>query len=1250
MDSFTVSSVKMSSSTSSTINESKKAPFQSPPSPETKKIQAAIEVSNQESSLKKTYRDLLYMKRVNNGEIERIDPVVYNLLPDLDKELDENYQYFIDLGGENTYVDFMLKHNNGNPNYSSQGSQSHDYTYYPSDSTFNMDSSDDSLKSFISEQTLSSDDDEDDDHSDKNDASTSTVLVCLHPSGQKLPPEGETSNPEKTEPKNSSSTKQVTCNSIDKKLPSRGSSYAEDHINENSSSTEQVTCCSSDENKFQDDLSNESNSSTEQVTCNSSSSNYYGIEEIEIETNESPSHHENSSLLLGQNSQQSSQESTRVQQELTTCLRHFIDSTKNEDKGPWKGEIIMDVTNGYDIYQTNILKHVGDITKKDNMVLDFFSPFEFPVTKGFVESGLYAAIGRVGKESGFIITLSGEYTSQNHGVCWRVVCDRKQKYRGDVKKRVEQTYRDRSYINNRKHSRKAGKSMPKKTITKRAICKEEVCNFHFYVSRNAAAFYIVPGIGNVMHTNHPKNKPDSEYISLPSRFLYDNQKELICDVGNAHANLSVAVNMIWEKTKHVIDYNTVRYLHGLHNGKEDVDGIEKKNSTHALISFLQKNNYKHMVLYDEGDSRLSSVATDTSGSSEKKTHEAVVEEDDLSSFVSINRTKQKVGSDQKMLIATAWTIPGEEAFTYLFPETWFMDTVQDTNDEERPLFTITAKDSEGYMFTVLRVYMPNQKQWAFNWIFQEVIPKLIGKDVLCRVNHIITDGDVCETSQLDNALDTHFPNASRGRCGYHLVSQGWKKHVKGPKAYKLKTENYKYFGEVTSTLKNWLYTWMKPNCETEQEYEYSRNMFYSFLRSNEVKEKCSEQFCSDVTTFVSYYLDVHKKLYCFYNRKYLLHFDEYSNSAHEGTNRAIKYCAAPVGPTTPLPKSAEILSTNGKRNVEQKKNKYNKDLHGTKLYSDLQCKDDLTSCGFQQLLKSWMRKENYKTLRIAEDEWLIAPSFPDPNVPHNLMYPVYYRVRHVKLKDGFLFCVCGRKERIGIPCPHIYKVLSTFDNFKEPSHHDCHIRWWNIFLKKGFDIKRTDVTQKEKDFASMLKLLSTKEKSDGVHVDSSWIMNEDIHQGELPDDFIYDAKIPRCINYKNFDAKLYEEYGGHVTNGYSQISNVDDNQDEEDAESILLDRFHALTRENHPSFFKKDPYHTCKPSFDELMRYLHPKHDIQYIKNTCDYLTEQAAEAKARHTERCTNSLKKTNRENSEWVSSNATTKIRKLTHGAKKC
>ena len=88
MDSFTVSSVKMSSSTSSTINESKKAPFQSPPSPETKKIQAAIEVSNQESSLKKTYRDLLYMKRVKNGEIECIDPVVYNLLPDLNKELD----------------------------------------------------------------------------------------------------------------------------------------------------------------------------------------------------------------------------------------------------------------------------------------------------------------------------------------------------------------------------------------------------------------------------------------------------------------------------------------------------------------------------------------------------------------------------------------------------------------------------------------------------------------------------------------------------------------------------------------------------------------------------------------------------------------------------------------------------------------------------------------------------------------------------------------------------------------------------------------------------------------------------------------------------------------------------------------------------------------------------------------------------------------------------------------------------------
>ena len=88
----------------------------------------------------------------------------------------------------------MLKYNNDNPNYSSQRSQSHDYTYCPSDITFNMDSSDDSLKSFVPEESFSSDDD--DDHNDNNYASSSTVLVTLNASDQKLPSEGESSNSE----------------------------------------------------------------------------------------------------------------------------------------------------------------------------------------------------------------------------------------------------------------------------------------------------------------------------------------------------------------------------------------------------------------------------------------------------------------------------------------------------------------------------------------------------------------------------------------------------------------------------------------------------------------------------------------------------------------------------------------------------------------------------------------------------------------------------------------------------------------------------------------------------------------------------------------------------------------------------------------------------------------------------------------------------------------------------------------------
>ena len=81
-----------------------------------------------------------------------------------------------------------------------------------------------------------------------------------------------------------------------------------------------------------------------------------------------------------------------------------------------------------------------------------------------------------------------------------------------------------------------------------------------------------------------------------------------------------------------------------------------------------------------------------------------------------------------------------------------------TNKEGRPLILVSSKDGNGKMFTIMRVFLPNQQAWAYHWLFQSVFPLLLGKEYLLQVKMIVTDGDPQETSQLDIAISKFMPS------------------------------------------------------------------------------------------------------------------------------------------------------------------------------------------------------------------------------------------------------------------------------------------------------------------------------------------------------------------------------------------------------------------------------------------------------------------------------------------------------------
>ena len=78
---------------------------------------------------------------------------------------------------------------------------------------------------------------------------------------------------------------------------------------------------------------------------------------------------------------------------------------------------------------------------------------------------------------------------------------------------------------------------------------------------------------------------------------------------------------------------------------------------------------------------------------------------------------------------------------------------------------------------------------------------------------------------------------------------------------------------------------MKNSCETRQEYLVSKLIFKKNLNSKQIKSELGTTLIENVENFVTKHIEPHKTHLCCYSRLNLRHFDEYTNSIHEVTNR-----------------------------------------------------------------------------------------------------------------------------------------------------------------------------------------------------------------------------------------------------------------------------------------------------------------------------------------------------------------------------
>ena len=567
---------------------------------------------------------------------------------------------------------------------------------------------------------------------------------------------------------------------------------------------------------------------------------------------------------------------------------------------------------------------------------------------------------------------------------------------------------------------------------------------------------------------------------------------------DSHASYGVVRNVISVRTGYNVSRQACVYLGTLGNDLKRLAGLSELSSSDKLINFLKEKNHDYITLFNSMNKFPNqTVLTSDNYLSSKRIFSNTNfiippnEQKDANDYAISNRNNRKLSDEQNLLVAVAWVIKSERRLFDLFPETVFVDCVEDTNNEGRPLLTMTGCDSDGKMFTFLRALLPNQRTWGFRWIFSHVLPTMFGSDTLKKINIIMSDGDSKEYTQIDSAIHLYASNITRVRCAWHAIDRGWVNH--GPKC--LNKKNIKEYREIVYNCKHWLYSWTKPSIESEVEYIISKQLFEKYIFSNDVLKITGSTFPKIVLDFIRINLEPVLPNMLFYKRRHIRHFDQNMNTKHEGTFKGIKYGATPVTPSMSLHNSLCLLSNVAERKCGQIRKNKTDDVLKKKTWISLPCGDKLNLRGEQLLTSQWKLRGSYKNHRVASNKWLVTFDDKDNHTNNNLktLYPLFKRVREVTCNCKYFFCTCKYFERFGIPCRHILCVFASFPKYKYPTHNDVSVIYWKQYMHYAYNSSNSYTFSN--DVADMLLLLR----------------NNNILGPTCPEDYYKDSFTPSTV-------------------------------------------------------------------------------------------------------------------------------------------
>jgi hypothetical protein len=390
-----------------------------------------------------------------------------------------------------------------------------------------------------------------------------------------------------------------------------------------------------------------------------------------------------------------------------------------------------------------------------------------------------------------------------------------------------------SFINSDKKGQRVdgGRKKSRKTVISQSLTKGDCCPFHIEIKWDARGFYIAAGSGSPYHKFHPRL--DSQDISLPSKLIPEQEKETLIALADACVGAGVGQNYIHSKLGKYLSRSKIVYLQKSSPTSPLHPHLQKSDIDKLLDFFQQSKDISYQVLWDlpmdTGTTGLVSSCRSADTGRTANIHH--VNDDDMADakeMVANARQIDGIHPQSRIFMCVAWANLDEIRLFKLFPEVMHCDATCGTSNSKNHLLAFSGRTSTAKQFIFLQIWLANQRRSTFNWVFHVVLPTFIHRTHLQRVQLIMVDGNPQQGSKVATALKSYMPTAFFGKCGYHIIHQGWKRH--GPTCSSLPTSLWVEYGNFCTTVKSWLFSFMSEGCvEDEAEYELSKELLFASL-------------------------------------------------------------------------------------------------------------------------------------------------------------------------------------------------------------------------------------------------------------------------------------------------------------------------------------------------------------------------------------------------------------------------------------